>query len=171
MGLSDIIHGKYQDLIQEVIKQEETLVFDSFSNDDAYRLGTIVYEMAKERALPVAIEIRKNTQLIYHAALEGTAPDNDMWLLRKYNLVTRMGKSSYRVGLELKEEGKSFEEMFELSVENYAAHGGCFPIRVKGTGIIGTVAVSGLEQSLDHALVIEGIEKFLKISKSEILHA
>ena len=151
----------YKELIEMVMQQEKALQFDSFSNDDAYELGNIIYKIAKERELPVTIEIRKNTQIVFHAALEGTSPDNDMWLQRKYNLVTRMGKSSYRMGLELKEAGKTLEEMCELTVENYAAHGGCFPIAIKGTGIIGTVAVSGLEQSKDHALVIEGIETFL----------
>lgn len=152
----------YNSIIEDVIKQEQELRFDHFSNADAYELGSIIYNIALERKLPVTIEIRKNTQIVYHVALEGTAPDNDMWLQRKYNLVTRMGKSSYRAGLELKAAGKTLEEMCELTVENYAAHGGCFPINIKGTGIIGTVAVSGLEQSLDHALVIEGVKKFLE---------
>jgi len=151
----------YEKLIREVIEQEKELCFDHFSNDDAYKLGTILYEISKERNLPVTLEIRKNTQIIYHVALEGTAPDNDMWLQRKYNLVTRMGKSSYRAGLELKAAGKTLEEMCELSVENYAAHGGCFPINVKGTGIVGTVAVSGLEQSEDHKLAVEAVRKLL----------
>lgn len=151
----------YEKLIQEVIKQEQELVFDHFSNEDAYKLGTILYEISKERNLPVTLEIRKNTQIVYHVALEGTAPDNDMWLQRKYNLVTRMCKSSYRAGLELKAAGKTLEEMCEITVENYAAHGGCFPINVKGTGIVGTVAVSGLEQSEDHKLAVEAVRKFL----------
>ncbi|MBQ0027280.1 MAG: heme-degrading domain-containing protein [Lachnospiraceae bacterium] len=150
-----------EDKIKEVIEQEQKLKFGHFSNDDAYRLGTIIYEMAKERELPVTIEIRKNTQIVYHVALEGTSPDNDKWLERKYNLVNRTGLSSYRISLELKASGKTLEERLELTTENYAAHGGCFPINVEGTGIIGTVAVSGLEQSMDHSLAIEGICKFL----------
>lgn len=147
--------------LNTVIDQENNLTFGHFSNDDAYALGTIIYEMALERNLPVSIEIRKNTQIIYHVSLEGTAQDNDKWLERKYNLVTRTGKSSYRISLELKSAGKTLQEMYEISTDDYAAHGGCFPINVKGTGMIGTVAVSGLEQSLDHALVIEGVEKYL----------
>lgn len=148
--------------IKEVLEQEKTLRFKHFSHDDAYRLGTTIYDLAKERSLPVTIEIRKNTQIVYHAGLEGTTPDNDKWLERKYNLVTRTGISSYRINLELQESGSTMEQRFELTKENYAAHGGCFPINVEGTGIIGTVAVSGLEQSKDHGLVIEGIKKYLE---------
>lgn len=151
----------YGKLLEELINQEKELVLDCFSNDDAYRLGTCIYELAKDRNLPVAIEITKNTQMIYHVSLEGTASDNDEWLRRKANLVTRTGMSSYRINIELRIEGKSFEDRFEIGLEDYAAAGGCFPVKVKGTGLVGTVAVSGLEMGEDHALVIEGIKKYL----------
>lgn len=154
---------QYEQIIEQVIAQEKKLTFKHFSNDDAYTLGNIIYNLAKERELPVTIEVRKNTQIVYHVALEGTAPDNDMWLERKARLVTRVHKSSYRVGLELKLNDTTLEKMCELSSLEYAAHGGCFPITIEGTGIIGSVAVSGLEQSKDHALVTEGIEKFLSL--------
>ena len=151
----------YEQTLQEIIEQENELQFEHFSNDDAFELGMIIYNIAKERQLPVTIEITKNTQMIFHIALEGTTPDNDEWLRRKKNLVTRTGMSSFRIVTELRKDDERFEDRFELTRENYAPAGGCFPVRVKGTGIIGTVAVSGLEMSLDHALVIEGIKKYL----------
>lgn len=155
-------------IIEEVKKQETELRFEHFSNADAYELGTILYNLAKERELPVAIQITKNHQIIYHAALEGTVQDNDEWLARKARLVNRMGKSSYLIGRELAKDGVSLDEAHGLNLKEYAAHGGCFPIFVKGTGMIGTVAVSGLEQSKDHELVIEGIKKYLgKLAKGE----
>ena len=43
----------------------------------------------------------------------------------------------------------------------YAAHGGAFPILLRGTGCIGTVAVSGLPQLEDHRLVVEVLEAVL----------
>lgn len=151
----------YKKVVEEIIEQENKLLFDHFSNEDAYKLGTIIYELAKSRKLPVTIEITRNNQIIYHVALEGTAPDNDEWLRRKRNLVTRTGMSSFRIVSELRRDGETFENRFELTREEYAPAGGCFPVNIKGTGIVGTVAVSGLEMSLDHALVIEGIEKYI----------
>ena len=46
-------------------------------------------------------------------------------------------------------------------MQRYAAHGGSFPIRVAGVGIVGAVTVSGLPQAQDHALVVEGLRDFL----------
>lgn len=155
----------YEGMLNTVISEEKELTFKRFSNEDAYNLGQIIYNLAKERNLPVTIEIRKNAQIIYHVALEGTAYDNDIWLERKNRLVARVGKSSFRVGLELREAGSTLEDMLEISHYDYAAHGGCFPINIEGTGMVGTVAVSGLEQSKDHALVIEGIKIFLESSQ------
>lgn len=151
----------YTELLTELQQQEKELIFDSFSNDDAFELGMCIVEKAKERELPVAIEITKNTQMVFHVSLEGTTQDNDEWLRRKANLVTRTGMSSYRINIELRISGETFEDRFHLTVDDFAPAGGCFPVRVKGTGLVGTVAVSGLEMGEDHALVIEGIKEYM----------
>lgn len=151
----------YESILNEIMEQERSLVFERFTNEDAFELGMIIYNLAKDRNLPVTIEITKNTQMIFHVALAGTAPDNDEWLRRKRNLVTRTGMSSFRIVTELRKDNVKFEDRFELTRDEYAPAGGCFPINVKGVGIIGTIAVSGLEMSLDHALVVEGIKKYL----------
>ena len=41
--------------------------------------------------------------------------------------------------------------------EDYAAHGGSFPINVAGAGIVGSVTISGLPQREDHNLVVEAL--------------
>ncbi|MGM7668264.1 heme-binding protein [Microbacterium sp. A93] len=43
----------------------------------------------------------------------------------------------------------------------YAAHGGSFPATVSGTGVVGSITVSGLAQADDHALVVEALEQHL----------
>jgi uncharacterized protein (UPF0303 family) len=42
-------------------------------------------------------------------------------------------------------------------MSDFAAHGGSFPIHVKGIAVIGAVSVSGLPQRADHELVVEAL--------------
>jgi len=118
-------------------------------------------EVAAERGLPVAIDIRRNGHQLFHAALPGSAPDNDAWVERKVRVVTRFGKSSLRVGEEARAKGTTFEEQMRLPPDLYAAHGGAFPLTLAGTGVVGVVTVSGLPQREDHAFVVEQLERFL----------
>lgn len=53
-------------------------------------------------------------------------------------------QSSYRVALGLKRMGKSWEERGPASM-NYAVSGGGFPIRLRESGVIGTIVVSGMD--------------------------
>lgn len=152
----------YAELIKELKQQEQELQFPSFSNEDAVTIGLDLYRMAKERNLPITIDITRNGQQLFHLAMPGTSADNDQWIIRKCRLVNRFQMSSFRMGTELRSEGLSLEERYELSHYEYAAHGGCFPILIKHTGMVGTITVSGLAQEDDHALVVEAIRNFLK---------
>ena len=75
--------------LNEILKQEAELVFESFTMEEAYALGTLLYTKAKERNLPIAIDITRSGQQLYHAALPGAVPDNDRWIERKIRLVNR----------------------------------------------------------------------------------
>jgi uncharacterized protein (UPF0303 family) len=148
-------------LIAQIEQDERELVFTSFTNDDAWRLGCLLVELATERDLPVAIGIRRGGQRLFLAAREGTSPDNDTWIARKSRVVERFGASSYLVGLRARARGTTFAEQHELPLQEYAAHGGAFPIRVGGVGVVGVVVVTGLAQADDHALVVEAVREFL----------
>lgn len=147
--------------IQEILEQEKTLIFDSFSNEDAYKLGTILYEMAKKDNLPVTIDITRSFQQLYHVAMPGTSADNDEWIKGKTKVVMRFGHSSGLVGKSLAESGNTMEEKYLIPSSEFRAHGGSFPITIRNTGVIGTVTVSGLASDEDHMLAIKGLKKFL----------
>jgi uncharacterized protein (UPF0303 family) len=150
------------DLIARIEEQEQRLVLPRFDNDDAWRLGTVLVELARARSAPVTIDIRRNGQQLFHVALPGTSADNDAWIERKVRTVTRFGHASYLVGLRFTAKGTTFEASSRLDPDTYAAHGGAFPLTLAGTGPVGTVTVSGLPQAEDHALVVAALETYLE---------
>jgi uncharacterized protein (UPF0303 family) len=141
--------------VAELTAQEQELRWQRFDEDDAWRLGVALTTVARERQLPVAVDIRRADHQLFHAALPGSSPDNDAWLTRKARVVSRFHHSSLHVGQLCRDAGRSLEEMFLLPPGRYAAHGGAFPLTVVGVGVVGSVAVSGLPQLEDHALVVE----------------
>jgi uncharacterized protein (UPF0303 family) len=147
--------------LSELDQQERDLTLTRFSNEDSWRLGCLIVELARERGAAVTVDIRRGGQQLFHCALEGTAPDNDAWLDRKARVVERYGASSLLVGERFRAKGTTFEESSRLDPDVYAAHGGAFPLRVRGVGVVGVVGVSGLPQAEDHALVVAALTRFL----------
>ncbi|MCD0485848.1 heme-degrading domain-containing protein [Streptacidiphilus sp. ASG 303] len=149
------------ELIQLVEAEEKRLVLPRLDNDDAWRLGTTLTDLARARGAAVTVDVRRNGQQLFHCALPGTSADNDAWILRKSRVVDRFGHASWLVGLRFLAKGSTFEEKSRLDPDLYAAHGGAFPLTVSGVGVVGTVAVSGLPQAEDHRLVVAGLERHL----------
>lgn len=153
--------GKQKEEIERLKKQEETLVFDTFTSDDAYRIGTMLIEKAQSTGVAYTIDITLNHRQLFHFSMEGTSPDNDQWIIRKRNAVYHFFKSSHRLALELEDTGETLFPRYGLRDEDYVAAGGCFPITLRGTGVVGTIAVSGLPSEQDHAYVTEVIRAYL----------
>nr|WP_223189398.1 heme-degrading domain-containing protein [Streptomyces sp. TRM68416] len=142
--------------------QERRLVFRRFTYEDAWALGSLLVESGRERQAPIAVDIHRAGQQLFHAALPGSTPDNDAWIARKRRVVERYGASSYLVGARFRAKGTTFEESSRLDADTYAAHGGSFPITVEDVGVIGAVTVSGLPQLEDHRMVVAAVEEFLE---------
>ena len=151
-------------LIAQLQEQERRLQFTRFTNDDAWALGSLLVTMARDRGLPIAIDIRRHGHQLFHAALPGTNPDNDRWIERKIRVVDRFGSASFLVGRKLAHTGRVLDEGAGAEPMLYAPHGGSFPIIIRDVGQVGTVTVSGLPQQDDHALVVEALESFLSDS-------
>ena len=139
--------------------EEAELQFASFTNDDAWARGTALVEAA--RGLPVAVDIHRFGQQLFHAALAGTSADNDDWIKRKTAVVNRFGHSSLYMRQSFLERGTTFEEATGLDPREYAAHGGGFPVLVRNVGPVGVVVVSGLPQLEDHRMVVAGLRTLL----------
>ena len=153
------------EILKQLLQEEQELQFTKFNEDTAWQIGSQLVERSMNEGLPVTIDITRGNHQLFHASLRGTSADNDEWIKRKVRLVYRFGHSSFYMGQLLKSKDKRLEEMYLLSESLYAPHGGCFPIIVKDTGIIGTITVSGLAQEDDHKLVVQAIRDYLTQEK------
>jgi uncharacterized protein (UPF0303 family) len=137
--------------------QERRLQYSGFDEDIAWRLGSRLRTLAVERGYRIVIDIRRFAQPLFYAALPGTVPDNVDWVRRKSNLTARFHRSSYAIGLEMKGKNSDIYSRYGLAVQDYASHGGCFPLRVAQAGFVGSVTVSGLPQRQDHEFAVEAL--------------
>lgn len=150
------------DLMKQLLQEEQELQFNTFNEDTAWEIGNALIQVAIRDQLPVTVDVTRGEHQIFHASRPGTSADNDEWVRRKIRLVNRFGHSSFYIGQLLKSKGKSLEEAYLISESIYAPHGGCFPIIVKGSGMVGTITVSGLPQEDDHRLVVDTIRGYLR---------
>jgi uncharacterized protein (UPF0303 family) len=149
-------------LLQELALEEQQLQFTAFSSGDALKLGLLLVDRAAALGVAITVDITRNGHCLFHHAMAGTSPDNADWIRRKNNVVQRYGRSSWHVGARYRSKGKTFEADSGAAAADFAAHGGAFPLTIRGTGAIGTVTVSGLPQEEDHALVIAALREYLE---------
>ena len=153
---------KMEDLkmIQQTCKkQEETYVFESFSRADAWKLGEMLVEAAGKYDGGVAVGIVLNGLKVFKFVTEGATRHNTQWLDRKVNLVTQFHKSSLHVYTDFELKGITLEGE-RLDPMNFAMCGGGFPLTVKGVGVVGAIAVSGLPHLDDHQVIVDALEKW-----------
>jgi uncharacterized protein (UPF0303 family) len=154
--------------IAQLAIQEAALCFKKFDEADAWALGTMMQQLATSKNLPMVMDIRIGNRPLFYFAMPGTTPENPDWVRRKVNTVMRFHKSSYRVGREYAQKGAKFDASRGIDIMVYADAGGGFPIHIIGTGVVGSVTVSGIPQRDDHNFVTEAIALFLKVDFAKI---
>lgn len=151
-----------QALLAQLLEQEQCLQFDEFSNRTALDIGLRLVESARSAGQAIMVDIRRDDLPLFQHAMDGTGADNADWIRRKNNVVRRSAHSSFYTGNYYRSIGTTFEDHWQLDPRDYAAHGGAFPLLLKGVGMVGTITVSGLPQAEDHALVVSVLKAFLK---------
>ena len=143
--------------LAELLLHEEELQFATLHQHDGVGPRPAHWSMPRVgTALAVTIDVRRGDQQLFHAALPGTAPNNDIWIERKNRVVRRFGHSSFYV--RHKAPGSTAPTSSPTSPSTPASTrptGGAFPIIVRDVGVVGTVTVSGLPQEDDHRLVVD----------------
>ena len=151
--------------LADLTEEARRLVFPRFAEDTALALGLKVVEMARADNLAIVIDIRTPDRCLFHAALPGSAPLNDLWAARKSATALMFHEASLMVGTRHREKGETLAK-HGLPPEGYADHGGAVPIRVAGAGVVACLTVSGLPQVEDHRLAVRAIEGLLADQRS-----
>ncbi|KAJ5129700.1 uncharacterized protein N7515_005739 [Penicillium bovifimosum] len=180
-----------QALMTQETSPEQT--FTEFTSETAWSLGnalrTRILSLPSNQRKPALISIALTggapLHIVFQAATErGTIPDNENWVRRKRNTVLRWGLSSWAMrqkmvsglgaGASADQIEAAFVKKYAVASANggavadeYAIHGGGYPVRVRGVdGVVGVVVVSGLKQEDDHQVVAETIREFVAGQKN-----
>ncbi|GHV04088.1 UPF0303 protein [Spirochaetia bacterium] len=145
-----------------VEKQEELLQFTHFNRADVWKLGKELVTKIQAEGLGLSVSIRRNDGFVlFQYCAEGTTTNNEYWMTKKFNTVHEFEVSSLLNTLRMKRGNQTLESR-GLDPNVYAWGGGGFPIRLKGTGLIGVAMASGLPDLQDHDVLVECIGRHLK---------
>ncbi|GAA5971390.1 hypothetical protein JCM11641_008333 [Rhodosporidiobolus odoratus] len=151
----------------EAVAAAESLTLASFTSQTAWELGSLIRSTiqalpaGKQRPAIIAITSASGQELFFATSREGTRIDNAHWAARKRASVLRWGQST--ASLNVKYGNNGVPAVFGAKLEDYACHGGGFPIRIKGVEpLVAVVVVSGLAQEDDHQVIVDSIEEYIK---------
>ncbi|EKD14455.1 uncharacterized protein L3040_001069 [Drepanopeziza brunnea f. sp. 'multigermtubi'] len=160
--------------VEEIVAQEKALALLHFTSEDAFELGVLIRNRLRDisdKPAVINIALANRQQLLFHATSRcGTVPENDNWVRRKRNVVLRFGMSTWAAHIMFdKGDEEKFKKMFQLGdrSEDYAIHGGGYPVRVVGVeGPVAAVVVSGLASEEDHQVIVECLQEMLTAQKT-----
>ncbi|KAA0959840.1 hypothetical protein FQ142_13305 [Microbacterium sp. ANT_H45B] len=133
------------------------LVLRRFDRRDAWYLGRAIAERALTDGLPVAVDVRTSSGILFHASLPGATGDNDVWAGKKAATALRFEASTALLEARIENGARDMHEPGWLDPAAYAVAGGAVPLRVDGVGVVAVATVSGLPSADDHDLVVAGI--------------
>jgi uncharacterized protein (UPF0303 family) len=152
----------------QLITEELILTLPAVDVAEALEIGELAKSIADLRKLPVAIQVRFDNWIIYHASLPGSTIENHGWIARKARVVMLKHHSTLFERVSAQERGVDWHKENNLLDETHAIHGGGLPLITKDTGFVGVLLISGLPQVEDHLLGVEVLTEFLA-RKGELL--
>lgn len=144
-------------------QQEDVLQFAAFDANTAWNLGSRLRDKLLERKAGGSVEIEVAGHLLFACTTPGATPGQANWIRRKRNSVRHFGRSTYVIGRKLERDGTTLPNRHGLRDEDHVVHGGGFPLVLRGTGMVGSVVLSGLPQRDDHNLVVEALSEVLGV--------
>jgi len=152
---------------KQLLEEESLLRLPSLSNSDALEIGEIATTLGNQRRVPITVQVRIGDWIVYHSSLEGSKPENDLWIERKVAVVLLKQHSTMYERVSAEERGVDWHKENNLKDETYAIHGGALPL-ITDQGFKGILIVSGLPQVEDHLFAIEVLTEFLARKGEEL---
>ncbi len=144
------------DWLVKVTEQERILTYDVFTRDMALELGLKIRALVAEKYHgAAAIRILEDETEIFAFKMAGSSSENDWWMGKKLAVSRQAGVSSLRAYVEA-EAGKR-DAFWQARPHNYAACGGCFPVRMADGSVWAHVLVSGLQHQEDHQVIADAM--------------
>jgi uncharacterized protein (UPF0303 family) len=146
-------------------KEEEELSFDHFSREDAWKVGLGIAEKAKSNPLPLGIEIVLNGLMVFRYYPEGITRDHELWLSRKRHTVEFREMSSMRLKWMSVKDNYSVTD-WKVDPALFSLGGGGYPVRIKNTGVIGSICTSGYVDTEDHQIIVDVLREYINSAVS-----
>ena len=126
----------------------------------ARSIGTRAQHVGQSRGLPIALSVRLDGRTVYQVALDGSAPLNDVWMLKKIRIVESFHKSTLLVQAEHEADDEDFFAIHGGTPDFWYPAGGGVCLRDPHMSFRGVLVVSGLPQVEDHELCREILAEF-----------
>lgn len=146
--------------VDELLREESVPLRGDVTLALARALGARAQELGEQRSLPIAIAVRLGGRTVFQVALDGSAPLNDDWLMKKIHVTETFHQSTLLVRAEHEANGKDFHATHGRTSEYWAPAGGAVCLRDSTLTFRGVLVVSGLTQLEDHALCREALAEF-----------
>ena len=143
------------DYTLEQLEAEPRAELDSFSRDDAVRLGEITVGIIREWGVNLSVDVHIGDELAYRAQLGTTGQGNADVIVGKRLVVKHFGHSSLLARFK-KEADPSVAEGLG---EEYRFWGGSIPIFVGGE-LYATLSASGEPDAVDHEVIAAALARF-----------
>jgi uncharacterized protein (UPF0303 family) len=152
---------------KQLLEEESLLQLPSLSNSDALEIGEIATTLGNQRRVPITVQVRIGDWIVYHASLEGSKPENDLWIERKVAVVMSKQRSTMYERVSAEERGVDWHKENNLQDETHAIHGGALPL-ITDQGFKGILVISGLPQVDDHLFAVGVLTEFLARKGEEL---
>ena len=149
------------ELDAEALRSQESLPLASpVTLALARSIGARAQDIGESRGLPIAVTVRLDGRTVFQVALDGSAPLNDIWMMKKIRVVEAFHQSTLLVQAELNARGQDFFAVHGGTPDYWYPAGGGVCLRDATLTFRGVLVVSGLPQIEDHALCREVLAEF-----------